>query len=256
MTEATALKFNRGDYSTLGPGQTVEYKSPFGETLAYIDYNEDQTRAAVTVFTPSTGGERRYAERPAGKAQMIAINHLNRQGYAPGDVEDAGNVTAEADAARAAARGDAAPAADPADVEDAAAVELPLPQPAAAYVPAATSPAPPQPGESAGDWQGRVQAHFADPVDVEPQPEFRSVAEAADAILGEPADDIVRHWISGRGVIYQLHLRAVVPAAETAEALRDFVANDAHGYTASRDGRIWLWSGHAWNCGYAVVLPA
>lgn len=240
MIEATATRFDRMELSQLGPGGTVEYKSPHGETLAYIDYIENGG-ARVTVFTPSTGGERRYKERSAGAALDIAMRHIRKEGYAvPTEIRDLSTTE------------DPAPAVpEPAVIPAAEQLQLP----AAAYVPATTAPAPPSADESTAEWQGRVQAHFAGPADVEPQPEFRSVEEAADAILGEPAD-VVRHWISRGGTVYQLHLRAIVPATETADALRAFVESDAHGYTRGADGRIWLWSSHAWNVGYAVVLPA
>lgn len=265
MIEATAVKFARMENSQLGPGATVEYRTPAGgETLAYIDYSEDGTRAAVTVFTPATSGERRYTERPAGRAFQIVMNHCHKQGYALPDVESIEDATPAAQLQHAGVMARAAEDPTPAVPEPAvipAAEQLQLPacatreEAAAAYVPATTAPAPPSADESTGEWQQRVQAHFAAPVAADPQPEFRSVEEAADAILGEPAD-VVRHWISRGGTVYQLHLRAIVPAAETADALRAFVESDAHGYTRGADGRIWLWSGHAWNVGYAVVLPA
>lgn len=305
MIEASALKFNRGDYSTLGPGSTIEYKTPFGETLAYIDYSEDGTQAAATIFTPANGNERRYGMRPAGRALQIVLNHLHRQGYDAPDfdtIEDAGNVTAEADAARAAARGQLDPAAvesgDPVAVEaftapqgtyrgdgsredaevlqaesrvlEDAGLELAGPVAAGTMGPFPAPPAPvhipaglPAAAAAAAPADAGIRMSLQPGAAAAPQPgealqggAFGSVSEAADAVLGEPADDVVRHWISSGGTVYQLHLRAIVPPAETADALREFVGSDARGYTRGADGRISLWSRHAWNVGYALVLPA
>jgi hypothetical protein len=256
MNTTTTAKFARGDYSTLGDGFSIEHRDADGHTLAYLDYAEDGQTAKVDVFDPHTGRSRSYAARPAGRAFQIVERHLHKLGYLPGDLpmEDEEPAVAQvesvyADPAVRAAVGAVAQQELALQTEPAGPVPVP-------YVPATTSPAPPAAGETAGDWQQRVQEHFIQPAEALAQPEFRSVAEAADAILGEPADDIVRHWISSRGTIYQLHLRAICPAQETADALRAFVDSDAHGYTRSRDGRIWLWSSHAWNVGYAVVLPA
>jgi hypothetical protein len=80
-TPAEVTEFDRMENSQLGRGRTAEYKSSFGETLVYLDYNEDRTTASVTVFTPYKGGERRYSSRPAAKAEAIAAKHLAKEGY-------------------------------------------------------------------------------------------------------------------------------------------------------------------------------
>jgi hypothetical protein len=81
METATKTEFDRIENSTLGQGKTTEYKTPRGETLVYIDYAEDGATAAVTVFTPYKGGERRYTSRPTAKAEAIATKHLAKEGY-------------------------------------------------------------------------------------------------------------------------------------------------------------------------------
>jgi hypothetical protein len=228
IEEATATIFDRLENSSLGQqGKTVEYRDQQGHTLAYLDYSEDGQTARCNVFDPSTDRSRQYEWRPVERAAAIVEKHLQRLGYvaqelAETDVLNAGLPAPMAAAAMAALQDDSEPQ------------EESEPQQESVYADPA------------------VRAAVAD---VEPQPEFRSVEEAADAILWEP-DDVVRHWISRGGTVYQLHLRAIVPAAETADALRAFVESDAHGYTRTAEGKIWLWSSHAWNVGYAVVLPA
>jgi hypothetical protein len=82
-TPAEATEFERLP-GRFGPGRTVEYKS-MGQTLAYIDYDEDKKTAAVTVFTPSNGYSREYGRRPADKAEGIVLRHLAKEGYTPGE---------------------------------------------------------------------------------------------------------------------------------------------------------------------------
>jgi hypothetical protein len=82
MQTATKTEFDRIPRSALGPGKTAEYGTPAGETLVYIDYSEDRTTAAVTVFTPYRAGERRYSSRPVANAEAIAAKHLAKEGYA------------------------------------------------------------------------------------------------------------------------------------------------------------------------------
>lgn len=81
MQQATSTTFDRVENSQLGQGKTTEYKNNLGETLAYVDYSEDGTTAAVTVFTPYKGGERRYTSRPAAAAEGIAARHLAKEGF-------------------------------------------------------------------------------------------------------------------------------------------------------------------------------
>lgn len=82
MTPVDTIEFERiGAPLGLGPGRSVEYRSPQGETLAYIDYSLLRTRAAVTVFDPYRAGRREYAPRPAQAAEAIALRHLTKLGY-------------------------------------------------------------------------------------------------------------------------------------------------------------------------------
>lgn len=81
MTYVEVTEFDRLQGSQLGQGRTTEYRNPLGETLVYIDYNEDRTTAAVTVFTPYKAGERRYSRRPAANAEAIAAKHIAKEGY-------------------------------------------------------------------------------------------------------------------------------------------------------------------------------
>lgn len=64
-------------------GKTTEYTSPYGETLAYIDYSEDRTSAAVTLFNHMEwrSGARNYGPRPAANAEAIATRYINKQGF-------------------------------------------------------------------------------------------------------------------------------------------------------------------------------
>lgn len=75
MAKYTVHAFPRMEGSQLGQGITTEYRSEQGETLAYVDFNEDQTVAAVTIFNPYRGGRREYSSRPAAKAEAIATKH-------------------------------------------------------------------------------------------------------------------------------------------------------------------------------------
>jgi hypothetical protein len=82
VTDAVEItEFDRMVNSQLGQGRTAEYRNRFGETLAYVDYDETRTTAAVTVFAPYRGGERRYASRPAANAEAIAARHIAKEGY-------------------------------------------------------------------------------------------------------------------------------------------------------------------------------
>lgn len=81
---AEASEFDRLE-GRFGPGRTVEHRTGHGETLAYIDYDEDRTTAAVTVFTPSTGHSREYGRRAAAAAEGIVLRHLKKEGYEPGE---------------------------------------------------------------------------------------------------------------------------------------------------------------------------
>ena len=75
MAQYTVTAFNRIEGSQLGQGVTTEYRNQLGETLAYVDFSEDGTTAAVTVFNPYKGGERRYSSRPVANAEAIAVKH-------------------------------------------------------------------------------------------------------------------------------------------------------------------------------------
>jgi hypothetical protein len=75
MAQYTTTSFDRIEGSQLGQGVTTEYRNQLGETLAYVDYSEDWTTAAVTVFNPYKGGERRYSSRPVARAEAIAVKH-------------------------------------------------------------------------------------------------------------------------------------------------------------------------------------
>lgn len=89
MTQETiASEFDRLDNGRFGPGRSVEHRTGYGETLAYVDYSEDRTTAAVTVFTPSTGHSREYGRRPAAAAEGIVLRHLKKEGYTPGETKD------------------------------------------------------------------------------------------------------------------------------------------------------------------------
>ena len=80
MRAAVATEFERMD----GTGRTVEYLSDAAgppQTLAYLDYDAERTRAAVAVFYPYKGARRLYAERPAGNALAIIERHLLTEGY-------------------------------------------------------------------------------------------------------------------------------------------------------------------------------
>ena len=87
------------------------------------------------------------------------------------------------------------------------------------------------------------------------------MADAADEILGIPDDEIVRHWTDARGGIWQFHLRSICPPAETAAALRSFVADvnsgpARGGRTMNSERRFYCWGPEGWNVGYAIILPA
>ncbi|ALY09710.1 hypothetical protein MARTHA_57 [Arthrobacter phage Martha] len=77
-------RFSRIENSTLGQGETVEYFDAASQQLiAYVDYNEDGSEAAVKLFAPGSTmrGTSRYDERPADKAEGIVNRHLHKQGY-------------------------------------------------------------------------------------------------------------------------------------------------------------------------------
>jgi hypothetical protein len=81
--EVVVREFDRLENSTIGPGRSVEYTSPYGETLAYVDYDETRATAQVTVFDNSEwrSGKKDYASRPAANAEAIAHRHVARMGY-------------------------------------------------------------------------------------------------------------------------------------------------------------------------------
>jgi hypothetical protein len=254
METAAATIFDRPENSSLGQqGKTVEYRDGQGHTLAYLDYSEDGQTARCNVFDPSTSRSRQYEWRPVNRASTIVTNHLQRLGYQPGqlpetDVLESGLPGAMVTAALSAMAED-----DGADVE---------PQQESIYADPAVRAA------VAETVHAQQPAIIPDLTDVHaaaaapaPAPEFASVADAADEILGMPEDEIVRHWTDVRGGIWQFHLRSICPPAETAAALREFVADvnsspARGGRTMNSERRFYCWGPEGWNVGYAIILPA
>ena len=264
-TVATAVIFDRPENSSLGQqGKTVEYRDEHGHTLAYLDYSEDGETARCNVFDPSTSRSRQYEWRTVARAAQIVVNHLARLGYQPDENPRQIEESESLQMALAGALG-----VDPAVIEAAQAL---TPAPAAeddvlaavAALPAESTTAeltaalPAQPAiipdltethaaaaAEHGEWLRDVAS---------PAPEFASVADAADDILGLPEDEIVRHWRDVRGTVWQFHLRSICPPAEPAAALRSFVADVNRGparggRTMNTERRFYCGGPEGWNVG-------
>lgn len=279
-TTAAAVIFDRPENSSLGqPGKTVEYRDEHGHTLAYLDYSEDGQTARCNVFDPATSRSRQYEWRPVARAAQIVTNHLNRLGYAadenPREIEESESLKmtmAEALGVDPAVI-DAAQALTPAEPV-AVGTMGPFPEPPAPVnIPVLPTPAEHDewlrdvtPAPEPGAWDSpAVRAAVAETIAPQLQqddaPEFASVSDAADGILGAPEDEIIRHWRDVRGTVWQFHLRSICPPAETAAALRSFVADvnsspARGGRTMNSERRFYCWGPEGWNVGYAIILPA
>lgn len=265
-TTAAAVIFDRPENSSLGqPGKTVEYRDEHGHTLAYLDYSEDGETARCNVFDPATSRSRQYEWRPVARAAQIVANHLNRLGYAadenPREIEESESLKmtmadalgvdpAVIDAAQALTPEEPAGDVDPAeyDVEHGEWLRdvTPAPEPGAWDSPAV---------------RAAVAETIAPQLQQDDAPEFADVADAADAILGAPEDEIIRHWRDVRGTFWQFHLRSICPPADAAAALRSFVADvnsspARGGRTMNSERRFYMWGPSGWNIGYAIILPA
>ncbi|QWY81960.1 helix-turn-helix DNA binding domain protein [Arthrobacter phage Sicarius2] len=104
--------FERLAESVIGPGYTTLYVTERGDTLAYIDYDEHEEAAAVTVFDPTTSKSRSYDLRTIDRALAIVLRHIAKLGYVEREYTPEERAhRAQADAARV-ARKHAALAAD------------------------------------------------------------------------------------------------------------------------------------------------
>ncbi|QNJ59622.1 hypothetical protein SEA_KING2_52 [Arthrobacter phage King2] len=80
----TTNRFARIQHSTLGQGETVEYRDAAStELIAYIDYNKDGKQAAVQLAVPggTMRGTANYSMRPKANAEGIVARHMRKQGY-------------------------------------------------------------------------------------------------------------------------------------------------------------------------------
>lgn len=81
MATAVSTTFDRMD----GTGKTQEFRtdSPHeSQTLAYLDFNEDGTKAGAVVFDPFKDTYHTYSARDVERARAIVVRHLTAQGYA------------------------------------------------------------------------------------------------------------------------------------------------------------------------------